>query len=119
MNSMRAWMGLVAHGIQILAVLIMVTFIVVVTARWLIQSRQEIVNAYARYRLMLGRSLLLGLELLVAADIIETAAVELSLANLETLGALVVVRTALSWTLTVEIEGRWPWQPEKREAVVG
>jgi uncharacterized membrane protein len=118
MNNMRAWMGLVAHGIQILAVLIMVTFIVTVTARWLMQSRQEIVNAYAHYRVMLGRSLLLGLELLVAADIIETAAVELSLANLKTLGALVVVRTALSWTLTVEVEGRWPWQTGKREAVV-
>ena len=59
---------------------------------------------------------LIGLELMVAADIIETAAIELTLLNLAMLGALVIVRTVLGWTLTVEVEGHWPWQRGRRRA---
>ena len=99
-----------AQGIEVLAVTLMVTFIAVGTARWLFHSRTEIARAYAGYRVMLGKSLLVGLELLVAADIIRTVAVEITLLKIAELGALVVVRTFLGWALTVEIEGRWPWQ---------
>jgi uncharacterized membrane protein len=63
----------------------------------------------------LGRSLLLGLEFLVAADVVRTVALEPTLSNVAVLGPLVLVRTFLSWTLTVEIEGRWPWQAQKSE----
>ena len=52
----------------------------------------------------------LGLEFLVAADIVRTVAIETTLTNVAILGALVVVRTALSWSLVVEMDGRWPWQ---------
>jgi uncharacterized membrane protein len=68
---------------------------------------------YNRYRVILGRGLLIGLELLVAADIIRTVALELTLMNLTTLGVLVLVRTFLGWTLSVEVEGHWPWQGER------
>jgi uncharacterized membrane protein len=61
----------------------------------------------------LGKALLLGLEILVAADIVRTVALEATLESILTLGLLVLVRTFLSWSLTVEIEGRWPWQPGK------
>jgi uncharacterized membrane protein len=64
---------------------------------------------YDEYRKRLGRSLLLGLEILVAADIVRTVALEPSLTNVAVLGILVLVRTFLSWSLVVEIEGRWPW----------
>jgi uncharacterized membrane protein len=57
-----------------------------------------------------GRSLLLGLEVVVAADIVKTIAVEPSLMSLYVLAGLVLIRTFLSWTLVLEIEGRWPWQ---------
>ena len=57
-----------------------------------------------------GFALLLGLEFLVAADIIRTVAIETTLTNVAVLGALVVVRTVLSWSLVVEMDGRWPWQ---------
>lgn len=74
-------------------------------------------SALRRYRANLGRGILLGLELLVAADIIGTVAVTPSLHNLAVLGLIVLIRTFLSFSLEVEIEGRWPWAREdaKRE----
>jgi len=56
--------------------------------------------------------LLLGLEVLVAADIVKTIAIQLTFTSLGLLAGLVVVRTFLSWTLVLEIEGRWPWRRE-------
>ncbi len=115
MTSEREWVELVARGIQALAVVIMVVLILSETVRWIVYARRGGENAYERYRVMLGKALLIGLELLVAADIIETAAIDLTLANLEVLGVLVVVRTALGWTLSVEVEGQWPWQRGRRD----
>jgi uncharacterized membrane protein len=57
--------------------------------------------------------LLLGLEILVAADIVRTVALEATLESVAVLGLLVLIRTFLSWALVVEIEGRWPWQSER------
>ena len=65
---------------------------------------------YHEYRASLGRSILLGLEFLVAADIIATVAIEPTLRSVAVLGGIVVIRTFLSFALEVEIEGRWPWQ---------
>ena len=67
-------------------------------------------EAYRAYRINLGRSLILGLEVLIAADILETVAVEMTLDSVWLLALLVVVRTFLSFTLEVELTGRWPWQ---------
>lgn len=58
----------------------------------------------------LGRGLLLGLDLLIAADIIKTVTLELTVENVGALGLLVAVRTFLAWALVVELSGRWPWQ---------
>ena len=58
-----------------------------------------------------GFALLLGLEILVAADIVRTVALDSTLQAIAVLGLLVLIRTFLSWALVVEIEGRWPWQP--------
>lgn len=66
--------------------------------------------AIAAFRSDLGRSILLGLEFLVAADIINTVAIEPTLDSLAVLAGIVAIRTFLSWSLEVEIEGRWPWQ---------
>ncbi|WP_271619087.1 DUF1622 domain-containing protein [Bradyrhizobium sp. CCBAU 51745] len=73
-------------------------------------------SRYDNYKISIGRSLLLGLEVLVAADIVKTIAIELTFASLGLLAGLVVVRTFLSWSLTLEIEGRWPWQREPSSA---
>src|SRR6478609_8454347 len=67
-------------------------------------------QAYSDYRSRVGRAILLGLEFLVAADIINTVAIEPSLESLLILGGIVLIRTFLSFSLEVEIEGRWPWK---------
>lgn len=67
--------------------------------------------AYRAYRRNLGRGILLGLEFLVIGDIIGTIAVRPSFTNLGVLGLIVLIRTFLSFSLTVEIEGRLPWAP--------
>lgn len=67
-------------------------------------------GAFHQYRANLGRGILLGLELLVAADIIGTVAVTPSIDNLVILALIVLIRTFLSFSLEVEIEGRWPWR---------
>ena len=67
-------------------------------------------DAYRQCRQNLGRAILLGLEFLVAGDIIRTVAISPSFASVGVLANIVLIRTFLSATLTVEIEGRWPWQ---------
>jgi uncharacterized membrane protein len=71
-------------------------------------------DAYQIFRQTLGRAILVGLELLVAADIIGTVAVQPTLQNVMVLGLIVLVRTFLSISLAVEVEGRWPWQAMER-----
>lgn len=65
---------------------------------------------YRSTRVGLGRALLLGLEVLIAADIIATVALELTLSNVAALGLIVVIRTFLSWAIELETDGHWPWQ---------
>ncbi len=72
-------------------------------------------EAFSLYRSNLGRAILLGLEFLVAADIINTVAIEPTLQSLLILGGIVLIRTFLSFSLEVEIEGRWPWERHKGE----
>lgn len=67
---------------------------------------------YRLYRQLLGRSILLGLELLVAADIIRTVAVTPTFETVGVLALIVLIRTFLSFSLELEITGRWPWQQE-------
>lgn len=68
------------------------------------------IDAYRRLRQDIGRAILLGLEVLVAADIIRTVAVTPTLDSVAILGAIVVIRTFLSISMQVEVEGRFPWQ---------
>ena len=70
--------------------------------------------AYRNFRRQLGRSIILGLEFLIAGDIIRTVVVAYTLENIAALGLIILIRTFLSVTLHLEVEGRWPWQTEKR-----
>jgi uncharacterized membrane protein len=72
--------------------------------------RSGLHEAYHSLRADLGRAILLGLELLVIADIIGTVAIEPTLHNLGVLAVIVAIRTLLSFTLELEVNGRWPWQ---------
>ena len=75
--------------------------------------RQAPTSVYRQYRQLLGRSILLGLELLVAADIIRTVAVTPTFTSVGVLAGIVLIRTFLSFSLELEITGRWPWQKER------
>lgn len=72
-------------------------------------------TSYRQYWRALGRAILLGLEFLVGADIIATVAVQPNFRNVGVLALIVVIRTFLSFSLEVEIDGRWPWQPRERD----
>jgi uncharacterized membrane protein len=75
-------------------------------------------DPYRQLRQDIGRGILLGLELLVAADIIRTVAVTPTLQGVLVLGLIVLIRTFLSMALQVELEGRWPWQQQVSQQIV-
>ena len=109
------WIEFASRAIEVLAVIIIVVTVFYATARFIYQVTFKIETPgyrYSGYKRYLGRTLLLGLEILVAADIIRTVALESTLSSVVVLGLLVLVRTFLSWSLVVELEGRWPWQPK-------
>ena len=82
---------------------------IILGARDLIRQERT-VDAYNHLRTFLGRSLLLGLEFLVAGDIIKTVAIEPTFDSVIVLAIIVLVRTVLSLSIDVEIDGRWPWE---------
>jgi uncharacterized membrane protein len=110
------WFDAVLHWITRLIEIGGITVIVVgaiaSTIAYLRQKRTAppAVDPYRQFRASLGRSILLGLEFLVAADIIGTVAMDPSLDSLAVLAGIVLIRTFLSFSLEVEIDGRWPWQ---------
>ena len=98
--------------ISLFAVLVIFAGFLIASARYALRFRTvPLVENFGDFKIELGRALLLGLEILVLADVIETITVEPSSAALGVLAILIIVRTAVSWTLTLETEGRWPWQP--------
>ena len=72
-------------------------------------------DAYKTFRFQIVRSLILGLEVLVAGDVIRTVAISPTLMSVGILGAIVLIRCFLSWSLTLEIDGRWPWQSPPKQ----
>jgi uncharacterized membrane protein len=66
-------------------------------------------KSFVHFKIGLGRSLILGLGILVLADVVETIVVKPTFLTLLSLGILVILRTIVSWTLSLEVEGRWPW----------
>jgi len=109
------WISAIALAIEIIAILIIVIAVYRGLFHYLKKisaSRNSIEGQFTEYRTTLGRALLLGLEILVAADIIKTVALETSIESVVVLGILVFIRITLGWSLIVELEGRWPWQPK-------
>jgi uncharacterized membrane protein len=107
----------VTRGVEVIGVAIIVFGAAVALFGFLTSLRMtDHDRAVGQFRSNLGRSILLGLEFLVAADIVNTVAVEPTLASLAVLAGIVLIRTFLSFSLEVEIEGRWPWQRGRRES---
>lgn len=99
----------VGKAIDVLGVATIVIGIVGATIVLGLRHR-EVDDAFRKYRQDIGRAILLGLEFLVAADIIKTVAVDPTFAGAGVLVIIVIIRTFLSFTLELEISGRWPWQ---------
>ena len=102
----------VVEAIELIGVAIIAVGAAVTLAQFLFQlaRRRDSEETIACFRTSLGRAILVGLEFLVAADIIQTVVVELNLENVASLAGIVLIRTVLSFSLEAEIEGRWPWQ---------
>ncbi len=99
--------GEVVDAVGVLAIVVGILYAIVDAA---IRGARRQRPIYTRFRRVLGRAILLGLELLVAADIIKTVAVTPTLESVTVLAVIVLIRTFLSWSLELEITGRWPWQ---------
>jgi uncharacterized membrane protein len=99
-----------ARLLEYAGVVVIVLGTTLATGAFAVSARRGWRDAYSRYRANLGRGILLGLELLVGADIIATVTAPLTLESVGLLGAVVLIRTFLSFSLETEIEGRWPWR---------
>jgi uncharacterized membrane protein len=99
--------GKAVDAAGVIAIVIGATVSTVLASGALLRRRAD---TYETYRRRLGRSILLGLELLVAADIIRTVAVTPTFESVGVLALVVLIRTFLSFSLELEITGRWPWQ---------
>lgn len=110
MEYYRQVMEFIGRAVDAVGVFIVVIGAFLATVRFLRRRRGSATESYRLYRQDLGRAILLGLEFLVAADIIRTVVVDPTLQNVLVLGLIVVIRTFLSMALELELEGRWPWQ---------
>jgi uncharacterized membrane protein len=99
--------GAVLDVAGVAAIVVGAVIATVVAIRGLLRRSEAV---YVPFRRSLGRAILLGLELLVAADIIKTVAISPTLESVAVLGGIVLIRTFLSFSLELEITGRWPWQ---------
>ncbi len=110
-SDMKEFFEQAVHIVEFAAVALLLIGLAVSVGRYLLAFAQKKGKAaYQDFRHNLGRTLLLTLEFLIAADILETVVVTRSMESLGILAGLVVVRTFLSFALDVELEGRWPWQ---------
>jgi uncharacterized membrane protein len=116
MEYFRHIMEVVGTSVDGVGVFIVAGGMLVATARLAVQRAHETGNYYSLYRQDVGRAILLGLEFLIAGDIIRTVVVAPTLQNVIVLGMIVLIRTFLSLSLQLEIEGRLPW---RREVVRG
>ena len=110
------WIHLVTRIVEIVGIAIIVVGSFGALMAFLLRLARRTApgeQLFAQVRSDLGRSILLGLEFLVAADIINTVAVEPTIDSLLVLAGIVLIRTFLSFSLEVEIEGRWPWQKSR------
>jgi len=106
----QEWIETAGRAVDAAGVIAVVVGAVLATLFALTRLVRRQGEVYGKYRRFLGRSILLGLELLVAADIIRTVAVTPTLGSVGVLACIVLIRTFLSWSLELEITGRWPWQ---------
>lgn len=109
---MAEWCAAIIEGIGI-GLIVIFAFYTLLYGLFQLFKHIEANLVFRRTRQTLGRGILLGLEFLVAADIIHTVAVELTFKTVGILTVVVLIRTFLSFTLNVELNGHWPWQEKE------
>ncbi len=115
MEQFHHFIELLGMGIDGIGVLVIVLGALYATARFAFYRKENADQSFRRYRQNIGRAILLGLEFLVAGDIIRTVVFAPTLENILVLGLIVLIRTFLSMSLQMELEGRWPWQRGKND----
>ena len=111
MEEFKSLVTIVTYGVEGFGVLVIVVGSVVGTVSFLRRWRSGPREAtYQEYRRVVGRSIILGLEFLIAGDVIRTVIVSHTLSSVAVLALVVLIRAFLSFTLAMEIEGRLPWQ---------
>jgi uncharacterized membrane protein len=111
--AIAAGVAFVAAGLEIVAVGPSGAAFVRALLRAVLHLRQRREDAYQSLKVYLGKALMLGLEFLVAADVIRTVLIEYTVGGLYSLGILILMRIALGWSIAAETEGWWPWQSDE------
>ncbi|MFD0975877.1 DUF1622 domain-containing protein [Salinimicrobium gaetbulicola] len=111
-DIIKIYIEYVAFGIEIAGILTMIFGTFLALFRYF-TNRHEEGSSYRTFRHDLGKAILLGLEFLVAGDIIATVTIDPTMNQVLILGVIVVIRTFLSLSLQVELEGKWPWQKKE------
>jgi len=112
--ELRSGMAFVGFGFEALGVAVITLGAILVVGRLIVQGIRTQQAPYRQLRQELGSAIVLGLEFLVAGDIIRTVAVDPSLQSVAVLAIIVLIRTFLSMTLQLEVDGCWPWQRRAR-----
>ena len=116
MLQFKEVIGTIGYGLEAVGVLVIIVGSITSSVRFLTGIRRSASGiAYREYRRDLGRSIILGLEFLIAGDIIRTVVVSDTLASVAVLALIIHIRVFLSLTLHFETEGRWPWQPPRED----
>lgn len=113
MENIKIYIEYIANIVEFAGVLTILVGIVFALAKFIFYLKQPDKFSFVALRQTLGKSILLGLEILIAADIMGTIATEPTLRSVTVLGLIVFIRTILSLSLQVELEGRFPWQANK------
>jgi uncharacterized membrane protein len=115
-EEILGYLELASHGIGLFAVVVILGGFASASVRYALGLRAlGRARGFLQFKVELGRALLLGLEILVLADVIETITVKPTFESLAILAMIVVIRTVVSWTVTLETEGSWPWQEAAEE----
>ena len=114
MEDIKTYIHYVTKTIELIGVLVIFIGTVSSIGKFLITVKRRQSTSYVELRQSLGKSILLGLEILIAADIMETVTTEPTLRSAAVLGLIVLIRTFMSMSLEVELEGRFPWQKSNK-----
>ena len=109
-ESIKMYINYIASIVELLGVIVIFLGIVYAIVLFFLSKNREVQKNYSILRQNLGKSILLGLEILIAADIISTVVTEPTLRSVSVLAMIVLVRTFMSLSLEVELQGKFPWQ---------